>query len=46
MRCNKCGKETSVLCLCGKCIKCNGIKEISKEDFEVFLKKLGERNNG
>ena len=36
VKCNKCGKETNVVCLCGVCPKCNGI-ELFDEDFNKWL---------
>ena len=39
MECKKCKKDSSVLCICGVCPKCNGTEEIMKMQFDAIMKK-------
>ncbi len=44
MRCSKCGKETQVICLCGKCNECNGMTKEMEEEQRKEMEKFIEEN--
>ena len=46
MKCKSCGKETNVICICGKCPECNGINDRHPNIDEIIKVLKHLKDNG